>query len=547
METTIGAHSSFSKLDALYLKEEQTENEIFDEEAIGREEVKIDSQNVNEALSEENMQHSSETLSFRSSSARSLIFLGKSPKGKELPKKIVFCYGVGHFLNDMTSACWFNYLLVFLVQVVGHSPTQAGLVLLSGQVADAISTPIIGHLSDRTNLPFGRRKTWLFGGAILVNLSFFFVFSSCYICQGGSASDWYGVAYYATLASTFNVGWASLQIAHMALVPEITDDDHERVRLNSSRYAGGISATLIVLGIAWISFQFYGVDSNAFHILSLTSIVIGDIFTLIFLFGIKECPLVRRGTLRNSSVNEPKLKPSGINDKAIHKKSRETPRGGDWKHWFRIPFFYQAGIIYMCTRITLNVSQVFMPFYLQESLNLKDSNGTVIAEVPLVMMVVSFVVSFFLKRANKHFGRRLVFVFGSLITGGGIATIYFTPQNLWEIVNAAAVLLGIGTTITLVTSITITADLVATSTHGAFVYGAFSFADKLANGIAIQFTAMYSNNAEAVRWIITLVPGSSTLLSILTIFTIARYYTFFKKTTSEEAIGERSPLLKETA
>jgi len=127
-------------------------------------------------------------------------------------------------------------------------------------------------------------------------------------------------------------------------------------------------------------------------------------------------------------ASEPKLKPSEINDKAIHKKSRETPRGGDWKHWFHIPFFYQAGIIYMCTRITLNVSQVFMPFYLQESLNLKDSNGTAIAEVPLVMMVVSFVVSFFLKRANKHFGRRLVFVIGSLITGGGIATIYFTPQ-----------------------------------------------------------------------------------------------------------------------
>lgn len=46
--------------------------------------------------------------------------------------KTVICYGVGHFLNDMTAACWFNYLLVFLIQVTQHSPTAAGIVMLSG-------------------------------------------------------------------------------------------------------------------------------------------------------------------------------------------------------------------------------------------------------------------------------------------------------------------------------------------------------------------------------------------------------------------------------
>ncbi len=58
----------------------------------------------------------------------------------------------------------------------------------------------------------------------------------------------------------------------MAMVPEITPDDHERVRLNSARYAGGIAATLLVLGIAWIAFQMYGVSRNAFHILAISSI-----------------------------------------------------------------------------------------------------------------------------------------------------------------------------------------------------------------------------------------------------------------------------------
>lgn len=29
----------------------------------------------------------------------------------------VFYYGVGHMLNDITSACWFTYLLVFLTEI----------------------------------------------------------------------------------------------------------------------------------------------------------------------------------------------------------------------------------------------------------------------------------------------------------------------------------------------------------------------------------------------------------------------------------------------
>ena len=34
-------------------------------------------------------------------------------------KRIHFwAYGVGHFINDLTAACWFNYLFFFLKKVV---------------------------------------------------------------------------------------------------------------------------------------------------------------------------------------------------------------------------------------------------------------------------------------------------------------------------------------------------------------------------------------------------------------------------------------------
>ncbi len=43
------------------------------------------------------------------------------PSGEPLPRKYIVSYGMGHMLNDLTSACWFTYLLMFLTDV-GLSP-----------------------------------------------------------------------------------------------------------------------------------------------------------------------------------------------------------------------------------------------------------------------------------------------------------------------------------------------------------------------------------------------------------------------------------------
>lgn len=65
----------------------------------------------------------------------------------------VFAYGVGHLLNDLTAACWFNYLLFFLKTVV--KTEAAAVALLSGQICDGIATPIVGLLSGKYKSKFG--------------------------------------------------------------------------------------------------------------------------------------------------------------------------------------------------------------------------------------------------------------------------------------------------------------------------------------------------------------------------------------------------------
>lgn len=146
-----------------------------------------------------------------------------------------FSFGVGHVLNDLCASMWFSYLLVYMHSVIGFSHFHAGLLMLIGQVADGICTPIIGYESDRTadQCHYGRRKSWHLVGVVCVIISYAFVFNKCFVCS--TVSTWSLLVYYSPFVILFQFGWASTQIAHLSLIPELTDDENERVGLNAIR------------------------------------------------------------------------------------------------------------------------------------------------------------------------------------------------------------------------------------------------------------------------------------------------------------------------
>lgn len=77
----------------------------------------------------------------------------KNNRFDDLDNMKIWGYGVGHFMNDLAAACWFNYLFFFLKRVVKTPAASAGL--LTGQICDGIATPIVGYLSDKYKTPYG--------------------------------------------------------------------------------------------------------------------------------------------------------------------------------------------------------------------------------------------------------------------------------------------------------------------------------------------------------------------------------------------------------
>lgn len=140
-----------------------------------------------------------------------------------------WAYGVGHFLNDLTAACWFNYLLFFLKTVVKTS--AAPIALLSGQVCDGLVTPVVGYLSDKSETRFGnsilmlgKRTPWYVFGVITILICFLPIFRPF-----RHENTSYEYLYYSIFPAMFNVGWACLQISHMSLVPSLTCSRKRRV------------------------------------------------------------------------------------------------------------------------------------------------------------------------------------------------------------------------------------------------------------------------------------------------------------------------------
>ncbi|XP_034853361.1 major facilitator superfamily domain-containing protein 12 isoform X1 [Mirounga leonina] len=322
-------------------------------------------------------------------------------------------YAVGHFLNDLCASMWFTYLLLYLHSVRAYSSRGAGLLLLLGQVADGLCTPLVGYEADRAAgrcVRCGPRKAWHLVGTICVLLSFPFIFSPCLGC-GAATPEWAALLYYAPFIVIFQFGWAATQIAHLSLIPELATSDHEKVELTALRYAFTVVASITVYSAAWVLLHLQGSpslggarrvtdqlgvqDVPVFQNLSLLVVGVGAVSSLLFHLGTREG---RRPRAEEPDEHSPLLAPTTARPLLL------------WKHWLREPAFYQVGLLYMSTRLIVNLSQTYIAMYLTYSLNLPKK---FIATIPLVMYLSGFCSSFLMKPVNKCIGRNL----GDLLQG----------------------------------------------------------------------------------------------------------------------------------
>ncbi|KAJ4711717.1 Major facilitator superfamily domain-containing protein 12 [Melia azedarach] len=385
---------------------------------------------------------------------------------KPVGRRSVLCYGMGHMLNDITAACWFTYLLLFLTDI-GLSSRGAASVMLSGQVADGFATIFIGELIDR----FGHFKIWHGAGSVLVAVSFSSVFGGCMPCRILSTSTLtVETISYCVFAAIFNVGWAATQVAHMSMVNCITLNSTSRVVLTSCRNAFTMVANLSLYTIALIVFGVSKANTHAdlenqYRWIAYSSIFIGCCFVGVFLLGTEE-PRLKMGVRGNSHARI------------------------SWAYWFKKILYYQVAIVYMLTRLVLNVSQAYLAFYVINDLRMADSAK---ALVPAIIYISSFIVSIILQEMAWT-GQRLK----AYYSAGGIlwvfcgAGILILPGSVSSSMYVISIFIGIANALMMVTGISMQNVLIGEDLNGcAFVCGSLSFLDKMSCGLALYVLQSY--------------------------------------------------------
>ncbi|PPD67614.1 hypothetical protein GOBAR_DD35506 [Gossypium barbadense] len=414
----------------------------------------------------------------------------------------VYCYGVGHMLNDITSACWFTYLLLFLTEI-GLSSRDAAIVMLSGQIADGLATIFFGELIDR----FGHFKIWHGAGAILVAVSFSSVFGGCIPCKLlSSFSAIVETVSYSTFAAIFNVGWAATQV-HGEL-------HHSQFNKQSS--TGKLSKCLYNV-FEVIRAETRADIENQYRWIAYLSIFIGCCFVGVFYLGTKE----------------PRSK-TGIHGD-IHARI-------SWTYWFLKILYYQVAIVYMLTRLVLNVSQAYLAFYVIDDLQMAQSSK---ALVPAIIYICSFVVSILLQEIAWKEQRLKAYY-----TAGGILWIFcgiaiiLLPRRMSLFVYAISIFIGIANALMTVTAVSMQNVLIGQDLNGcAFVCGSLSFLDKISCGLTLFVLQSFHSSSPIVagnystgnfsitRYGLGLVPAFCSLVGVAVTWTMELRIPSYKPLT----------------
>ena len=134
------------------------------------------------------------------------------------------------------------YVMKFSTDVLLIAPAVMGVIFSISRIWDAISDPIAGYLSDRTTFKFGRRRTWMLISFIPISFGFLAVFSPPESMQGQSLDLWMMIA-----ILSFYSAITLLNVPHMALGAELSEDYHERTRLFGVRHIGFTLGSILAL------------------------------------------------------------------------------------------------------------------------------------------------------------------------------------------------------------------------------------------------------------------------------------------------------------
>ncbi len=425
-------------------------------------------------------------------------------------------YGVADIGAAISTTAINFFLLHFLVNVIGLRPGLAGSVLLIGRLIDAITDPLMGAISDRTRAIWGKRKPYIWWGAIPFGVTLALVWA----IPETTTSQILTFLFAAGLLTLHTTVFTIVQVPYLALTPELAPTYTERTTLTSYRAGFATFASLIaaatppILVASLNSFQ--GLEADARFGWLIMGVIFGGVSSLCYL-------------LMASGTREPVQKIKQVKQNL-------------WQNYssaFKIKGFLSILGIFMTVTIALGIVSSLLPFYLESISSINPEWQTFVIGLLFITAIVSLPLWNLL---SKLYGKRLAFTLGLVFLTLNL------PLLMWVSAGASlspklvtfTILMGLGLGAVLLFPWAMLPDVVefdelATGNRREGVlYAIFTFGQKVAFALAVflngqvleligyQRDAVVQNNLTN-QGIILMVGPVAALLFASTILWVWRY------------------------
>jgi glycoside/pentoside/hexuronide:cation symporter, GPH family len=171
-------------------------------------------------------------------------------KSSRTPLTNLIGYATGGGVFSITINGIAAYAMLYYTQVIGLSAQSVGLALSLSAIWDAVTTPIMGHLTDHSRSRFGSRHPYILLGGIALTILFFFLWYLPPFLAGSRMILLYIIGVNLLMRTAETVFF----VPYVALGFEISTDYEERSKLQGIYYFVLQLVNFVCVAVGWSLF-----------------------------------------------------------------------------------------------------------------------------------------------------------------------------------------------------------------------------------------------------------------------------------------------------
>lgn len=193
-------------------------------------------------------------------------------------------YGLGDTASNIVFQTVMLFLTFFYTDIFGIPPAFVGTMFLAVRLIDAITDPLMGALTDRTQTRYGKFRPYLLWFALPFGIFSVLAFTTPDLSEQGKMI--YAFVTYTALMMVYT----AINIPYCALGAVLTTDPKERVSIQSYRFVFAMLGGLLVSGLTLPLVEFLGQGDQAKgYQLTITAMsILGVAMFLICFWNTKE-------------------------------------------------------------------------------------------------------------------------------------------------------------------------------------------------------------------------------------------------------------------